>query len=203
MFVSLCVVSLSNTSTAMVAAVPDPTPSNNDITRVTISGLTSGNTYSIAVWCISQAGIASAVPATLSWQVVPSAPDAVAIDKPDANSGSAQPMFTFGVQWVNSSVPTGAANITFQVGVHAVFPCTVGVMSQCRPTSVLRPVPCSNRERVLLCSAFVLRSSFLACPGSCRTHYRDCIALAPRALMSGCTCVCTRFVRCPCLVIRT
>ena len=105
----------------MVAAVPDPIPSNNDITRVTISGLTSGNTYSITVWCISQAGIASAVPATLSWQVVPSAPDAVAIDKPDANSGSAQPMFTFGVQWVNSSVPTGAVNITFQVGVHAVF----------------------------------------------------------------------------------
>ena len=57
--------------------VPDPTPSNNDATSVTISGLTFGRLYAIEVWSVSQAGVQSTTATTYQWQVRAAVPGCV------------------------------------------------------------------------------------------------------------------------------
>ena len=79
--------------------IPDPTPTNNDVSQLVISGLAVGHAYSITVWSVTHAGMVSTVASTFAWQVVASAPALIATSKPDAESGSSVPTFHFVVDW--------------------------------------------------------------------------------------------------------
>ena len=66
--------------------IPDPA-TNTAQTTLVLSQLPVGATYTLIVWSVSQAGVASATQTTYTWSVIASAPDVIAASRPDSNSG--------------------------------------------------------------------------------------------------------------------
>ena len=101
---------------------PIPAPSPNDaIVKLTLSGLTVGDTYTISVWSVDQAGHVSVQASVFSWSIINSAPAVTVLSHPDATSGSKFPQFRFAAKWasnfgVQSNSSDGSiAEVSYQV----------------------------------------------------------------------------------------
>ena len=98
--------------------VPDPEPTNNDVSLFTISGLPVPSTCIVHAWAVSHAGLRSVTTASFQWQILPAAPDVLVLARPDDLSGSKYPQFLFALDLGANSVDVSSNSaIVYEVSL--------------------------------------------------------------------------------------
>ena len=90
-----------------VLEVRGPMPTTDAVANVSLTNLSGGTRYQIAVSSVSQAGVACVNPVVYTWQVLPSEPSVRVVSQPQRNSGTSRPSFIFAAVWAGPSPPGG------------------------------------------------------------------------------------------------